>query len=153
MNLDKICKDFHNWHHIPNVYNFCLLSVLIIAKCQDEKIKWKFLRWPCLTEEEDRSSSPFLGINVFKRRIAWKWKWKWLSAKWLMALCIIIIVEIDLVIPDPSVHLSIRVSALLRQLVPRLWLRQQLWHGALAQTQNIPDGDDRQHHHQHCHHY
>ena len=45
---------------------------------------------------------------------------------------------IDLVIVAPSVHLSIRVSALLRQLVPRLWLRQQLWHGALAQTQNIP---------------
>ena len=42
----------------------------------------------------------------------------------------------------PSVHLAIGVSPLLSQLVPRLRLRQQLRHRALAQTQNVP-GDDR----------
>ena len=47
-----------------------------------------------------------------------------------------------LVIMAPSVHLAIGVSPLLGQLVPRLRLRQQLRHRALAQTQNVP-GDER----------
>lgn len=41
------------------------------------------------------------------------------------------------VVARPRVHLPVAVPALLRQLVPRLGLRQQLGDGALGQTQHV----------------
>lgn len=40
------------------------------------------------------------------------------------------------VVRGPGVHLAVRVAPLLRQLVPRLRLRQQLGHRALRQPQH-----------------
>ena len=89
-------------------------------------------------DETGRTSSPFRGIRVFSSMIACKRnififikKKSPNLKKWG-----------HLVIMAPSVHLAIGVSPLLGQLVPRLRLRQQLRHRALAQTQNVP-GDER----------
>ena len=137
--------------HRGHVYHHNTTAWTSKTQClQIQKHKYKYTSSsssPCYShlttmdaDETGRTSSPFRGIRVFSSIIACK--------RNILILLIFIKKSPDLkkwghlVVMAPSVHLAIGVSPLLGQLVPRLRLRQQLRHRALAQTQNVP-GDDR----------